>query len=75
MKVNKPLFTVLIAYVSIIATILIAAIVLNTLFGCGEIPQIQQTTTVNKTKLIRIVQVDKDGSKTISEVKKIDYKQ
>lgn len=75
MKFNKPLLTVLIAYVSIIATILIAAIVLNTLFGCGEIPQIQQTNTASKTKFVRVVQVDKDGQKTISEVKKINYKQ
>lgn len=74
MRKFNELATALIIYFSIIALIGLAAFILFSINGCGEIPATQQTTKT-ETRFIRIVQVDKDGSSTVSKTQKIKVKQ
>jgi len=72
---RKPELFLLLIYICILPFIAFAAFMIFSLVGCGEIPATQQTTTKQKTELIRVVQVDKDGSTTISKTQKVNVKQ
>lgn len=71
---NRALLYVIVLYILIVAAIFGGAYLVFTIVGCGEIPTTQQTGTT-KTTLVRLVKVDKDGSKTYSDVKKVNVKQ
>lgn len=67
---KRALLYLLIIYIAIVAAYTVFSIV-----GCGEIPTTQQTQQgVSKTKFVRLVQVDKDGRKNISDIKKVNVK-
>lgn len=72
---KKPILFVALIYTCIVAVIVFAAFIFFSLFGCGELPQIQQTTTT-QTKVIRLVQVDKDSTRKIfPDYKRVKIKQ
>lgn len=72
---KRALLYLLIIYIALVALIIVAAYTVFSIVGCGEIPATQQTQQgVSTSKFVRLVQVDKDGRKNISEVKKVNIK-